>query len=263
MPAPGSLTAAEAAASGVELWTRERREQFVPDEIGVLLGCTKMAATVRYGTACQAAELPVVAAGVAVRAGRCGPGCSRPQSSVLSSTLDAPDRVQVHTRQAVGLAPQDESRTGPQLREWLRRRVIAANPEAAEARRQRAMADRRVVITPTDDGMSELWALLPSVQARQIQQTLTTTAQGLGAADARSMDQRRADTLVDLLLGRAEPANVNVQVIVSADTLTDAAASAGTRAGDQPGWVPGLGPVPPPARSTGLAVDVKAGRVWT
>ena len=35
---------------------------------------------------------------------------------------------------------------------------------------------------------------------------MTTTAQGMGAEDARSMDQRRADTLVDLLLGRTEPA---------------------------------------------------------
>ena len=52
---------AETAASGASLWTRERREQFVPDEIAVLLGCTKMAATVRYGTACHAADLPVVA----------------------------------------------------------------------------------------------------------------------------------------------------------------------------------------------------------
>ena len=49
------------------------------------------------------------------------------------------------------------------------------------------------------------------------------------------MDERRADTLVDLLLGRAEPTPVTVQVVVPADTLT------GTSA--EPGWVPGLGPV--------------------
>ncbi len=49
------------------------------------------------------------------------------------------------------------------------------------------------------------------------------------------MDQRRADTLVDLLLGRAEPAEVSLQVIVAADTLAGAS--------HEPGWVPGLGPV--------------------
>ena len=228
---------AEAAATGVPLWTRQRREQFVPDEIGVLLGCTKMAATVRYGTACQAADLPVVA-----QAWRSGQVDARKVATICEqlSHLEHRRSAEAHSlaADAVGYATEPgRSRTGPQLREWLRRRVIAANPEAAEARRQRAMGDRRVVITPTDDGMSELWALLPAVQARQIQQTLTTTAQQLGAEDARSMDQRRADTLVDLLLGRTEPATVDVQVIVPADTLT------GPVLGTEPGWVPGLGPV--------------------
>ena len=222
----------EAAATGGPLWTHQRREQFVPDEIGVLLGCTKMAATARFGTACQAADLPV-----AQQAWRSGVLDARKVATICAqvSHLDATDAHSL-AADAVGYVTEPgRSRTGPQLREWLRRRVIAANPEAAEARRQRAMGDRRVVITPGDDGMSELWALLPAVQARQIQQTLTTTAQQLGAADARSMDQRRADTLVDLLLGRTEPATVDVQVIIPADTLTGA--------GDQPGWVPGLGPV--------------------
>jgi hypothetical protein len=63
---------------------------------------------------------------------------------------------------------------------------------------------------------------------------LTATAQGM-TDDARSMDQRRADTLVDLLLGRGEPSGVDVQVIITADTLTGQST--------QPGWVPGLGPV--------------------
>ena len=82
--------------------------------------------------------------------------------------------------------------------------------------------------------MSELWALLPGVQARQIQQTLTTAAQGM-TDDSPSMDQRRADTLVDLLLGRADPPRVSLQVIVGADTITGQS--------EEPGWVPGLGPV--------------------
>ncbi len=58
--------------------------------------------------------------------------------------------------------------------------MIAANPDAAEERRQRAIADRRVIITPGEDGMAELWALLPGVQGRQIQQALTTAAQQTG-----------------------------------------------------------------------------------
>ncbi len=63
------------------------------------------------------------------------------------------------------------------------------------------------------------------------------------------MDQRRADTLVDLLLGRTQPPAVNLQVIVPADTITGDS--------DQPGWVPGLGPV------TATEVDELTGRDGT
>ena len=40
---------------------------------------------------------------------------------------------------------------------------------------------------------------------------------------------------MDLLTGRAEPPQVNVQVVVSSDTLAGHC--------DSPGWVPGLGPI--------------------
>ena len=223
---------AEIAGRGEPLWSRERREEFVPDEIGVLLGWTKVAASTRYDTACRAAELPEVA-----KAWRSGRVDARKVTVIVEqvAVLDRATSQSVAT-DAVGYTTEPgRSRTAPQLREWLRRKVIAADPAAAEERRQRALGDRRVVITAGDDGMAELWALLPGVQARQIQHTLTTAAQDLGADDARSMDQRRADTLVNLLLGRTEPPAVNLHVIVPADTITGES--------DEPGWVPGLGPV--------------------
>jgi len=226
----------EVEATGQRLWSRECREEFVPDEIAVLLGCTKVAAATRYDTACRATDLPAVN-----RAWLAGRIDSR-KVAVIGEQVALLDTDLAHELAAVAVdyaaasaGQQGGGRTAPQLREWLRRRVIAAEPQAAEVRRQRAMADRRVVITPGDDGMSELWALLPSVQARQIQQILTKVAQEDSAGDARSMDQRRADTLIDLLLGRADPPAVNVQVIVSADTLTAKSS--------EPGWVPGLGPI--------------------
>ena len=126
------------------------------------------------------------------------------------SFLPAADAQQTAAEAVEQVTGSGGARTAPQLREWLRRKVIAADPDAAEERRQRAMVDRRVLITPGDDGMAELWALLPGVQGRQIQMALTTAAQQLGADDARGMDQRRADTLVDLLLGRGDPASVTL-----------------------------------------------------
>jgi hypothetical protein len=226
-----SADAAEARANGQDLWSRERREEFVPDEIAVLLGCTKVAAATRYDTACRAADLPAVR-----QAWRSGAIDARKVATICEqvSYLD-PARAQPLAADAVDYATAPgRVRTATQLREWLRRRVIAENPDAAEHRRLRAMRDRRVVITPGDDGMSELWALLPSVQARQIQQTLSATAHQM-TDDGRSMDQRRADALVDLLLGRGERAQVAVQVIVPADALTGVST--------EPGVVPGLGPI--------------------
>ena len=127
------------------------------------------------------------------------------------------------------------SRTATQTRAWLSRRVLAADPGMAEVRRARASESRRVTLQPVADGMAELCALLPGIQARQAFDTINALAQGSAKNDARTADQRRADTLMDLLTGRAEPPQVQLQVVVPADTLVGDA--------DQPGWVQGLGPI--------------------
>ena len=82
---------------------------------------------------------------------------------------------------------------------------------------------------------AELCALLPGVQARQAFDTLNALAQAAASGDARTVDQRRADALMDLLCGRADPPQVQVQVVVPVETLTGDA--------DTPGWVLGLGPI--------------------
>jgi hypothetical protein len=51
------------------------------------------------------------------------------------------------------------------------------------------------------------------------------------------MDQRRVDSLVDLLLGRTTPSAVDVPLIVSADTLLGRSGA--------PAWIAGVGPVTP------------------
>lgn len=127
------------------------------------------------------------------------------------------------------------TRTVPEVRRWLARRVIAADPGTAEIRRSRAVADRRVAVTPRPDGVSELMALLPSVQARQVYDTVNALAMAQGAGDLRTTDQRRAEALFDLLGGRAEPPRVQIQVTVPADTLLGESA--------EPGYVAGVGPI--------------------
>ncbi len=73
------------------------------------------------------------------------------------------------------------------------------------------------------------------MQARQVYDTANAVAMAAGAGDVRTMDQRRADALVDLLTGRAEPPQVSVQVVVPADTLLGESA--------QPAEVAGVGPI--------------------
>ena len=98
------------------------------------------------------------------------------------------------------------------------------------------MEERKLVFTPGVDSMASLWALLPAVHARQVFDTVNAVAQVAGRDDVRTMDQRRADALVDLVTGRAAPPQVRVQVVVSE------AALAGSFA---PPEVTGVGPVLP------------------
>ena len=87
------------------------------------------------------------------------------------------------------------SRPGP-IRDLTARAVIAADPRRAQQRHDDAVAERRVVFTPQDDGITELWALLPAEGAALIQAVLNSL--GNAQTDDRSADQRRADALVDV-----------------------------------------------------------------
>jgi hypothetical protein len=125
----------------------------------------------------------------------------------------------------------------------LRRAVIAADPRRAEQRHQDAVAGRRVVFTPQDDGVTELWALLPAYGAAFIETVLNSLASG--QTDDRSADQRRADALVDVFarvlgdpsLPEQHGRRPAIQVSVQLSTLLG---------GDnQPAHPDGYGPSPP------------------
>ncbi len=213
---------------GRPLWSSECRTEFVADEIAVTLTCTKAVAARRYGIACDAVHLPSLM--TAWSSGR----LDERKVSVIADGVRDVDPVFANSL-AQAAVEYASTRTTTQVRAWLARRVIAADPGAAEIRHQRVVADRRVMLTPLPDGVSELTALLPSIQARQIYDTVNAVAHEAGAEDVRTMDQRRADALFDLLVGRAEPPQVHVQVVVPVDTLLGE--------GAEPGVVPGLGPI--------------------
>lgn len=132
------------------------------------------------------------------------------------------------------------AKTAGQLIWWLNRRVAAAEPAQLEARYRRAYADRRVATSQDLDGMGALWATASAMDLTAIDYRLTQLAQGCGAEDSRSLEQRRADIFVDLLLGTAtdqagsSKAAVAVTVPVQSLLALD----------DTPGEICGGGPVP-------------------
>ena len=156
--------------------------------------------------------------------------------------------------------PRAPEQTAAQLRASLKRAIIGVDPDGATERHEVARKGRRVAVNPEDDGMASLWALLPAPDAVASFEWLTRLARGLGAADPRRMDERRADLLADLLTGRLRhadqvlPTPVNpgkplVQVIVPLDALR------GTT--DEPAELLGYGPI-----TAAAAREFAAGAVW-
>jgi hypothetical protein len=97
------------------------------------------------------------------------------------------------------LSERAEKMTAPQLRAaargWRDRHV----PRTDEQRRAN-LAARRVDITPADEDMCWLTALIPAAQAMAIDARLDQIAATIADTDDRSREEIRADALVDLLL---------------------------------------------------------------
>ena len=157
------------------------------------------------------------------------------------------------------LAAKVESRVLPkapqqsvaQLRAALARAILAVDPEGANQRHKQARKDRRVVLGDESEGMASLWALLAAHDAHAAYRWLTRLARALGADDPRSMDERRADLLAELLSGRLVTA---ADVAVTDDDPDDEPRDETDKPGDEPApggsGTPRLLSLPGPARTT-------------
>ncbi|MFL6163057.1 MAG: DUF222 domain-containing protein [Jatrophihabitantaceae bacterium] len=133
--------------------------------------------------------------------------------------------------------------TVPQLRQRARRAALALDPVTAEERHWRALADRTVGYVPGEDGMASLPVVLAAPEAQLIYTRLTAAATLLPATDPRTMDQKRADLLVDAVLSGLptdalpvlQGRRPSINVVVSADTLLNL--------DDQPAQLTGYGPI--------------------
>ncbi|MFG1783944.1 DUF222 domain-containing protein [Rhodococcus oryzae] len=87
------------------------------------------------------------------------------------------------------------------LKQRARRLIARLDPEGVRRRRERAEEDRDVRTHASDDGMSTLEGLLPSVGAQRLSMRLREMSLQVCAEDPRTHAQRRADALIALADG--------------------------------------------------------------
>lgn len=125
---------------------------------------------------------------------------------------------------------------------WLNKRVATTQPAQLEERYRRAFKDRRVATSQDLDGIGRLWATTSAVDLTAIDYRLTRLAEKLGADDPRTLEQRRADLFVDLLLSQEERAGGTHQASMAVAVTVPVQSLVG--ADDMPGMLVGGGPVP-------------------
>jgi uncharacterized protein DUF222 len=126
--------------------------------------------------------------------------------------------------------------TGAQMRQRARRIVLRVDPTGARDRAAQAKAARCAGLQSEDDGMAKVYAVVPADKAVAIALRVDKIArQTKTPDDPRTMDQRRADVVCDLLLGKPSNVQVQLQVTVPVSMLM--------RLDDQPGELAGYGPI--------------------
>jgi hypothetical protein len=133
------------------------------------------------------------------------------------------------------------TQTTGQLRARIQRLVIAVDPDSARERYEVRLMDRRVVIEATEAGTANLFGMdLPAADTNAAMRRINRLARSAKTADdRRTLDQIRADILLDLLNGR-EPSQKH-----GAGAVVDIRVDLTTLAGldDNPAEIPGWGPV--------------------
>ncbi|GAB6856896.1 HNH endonuclease signature motif containing protein [Microbacterium xylanilyticum] len=140
--------------------------------------------------------------------------------------LRAPDGADAAAREyvaeAIGLVDRAASGWALHLpvgafRRRLKVLVARLDPTPAERQHARGMVDRRVVLEESDDGMTWLMALVPTVKAVAIKRRLTSAAKHLqkDQREGRTRDQIRADLFCDWLTGAGTDKAVTTTVFVT------------------------------------------------
>jgi hypothetical protein len=145
-----------------------------------------------------------------------------------AETANLPDERTAEVEQQVLVKAHRQ--TPGQLRVATRRAVLSTDPAAVRKRAQQARRDRGVQMWPEPDGMATLSAYLPAADAVGVFVVLDDHARRAGSpGDERTMDARRGDALVDLVLGPTGYCSAGTKAAQEHTNKTDqAVAAAGT-----------------------------------
>lgn len=166
-------------------------------EIAIRLGCSVRTGELlaRDGRLFEGALAPT---GDALERGEIDPRKAR---QIADRLADSPLQTALDIQDAV--LPGAGLRSPAQVDRDLTRALVEVDPTEAEDRHRRARAERRVHhprLLP--DGMAGIWAVLPAESAALVDGTLDAAATSARAAgDPRTLDQLRADGLVNLVAG--------------------------------------------------------------
>ena len=209
--------------------------EFTSEEIQAALSCTRRAAdrhlALAYNLCIRHPQ---------VRRALADGTIDLPKARVISERLDPLDQ-ELATRLAGMVLERASTQTTGQLAARLDRLIIAADPEAAHKKYQRSVADRHLMLEPDSDGTATLTGYhLPADRALRALDHVNLLASRLRVkGETRTMDQLRADVLLDLLEGRRlEADGIGRGVVDLRIDLTTLA-----RLDDQPAQVSGWGPL--------------------
>ena len=137
-------------------------------------------------------------------------------------------------------------RTPAQLARDVAREVVARDPEGAREHHQVGLARRRVDAPKVlPDGMAGVWAVLPAIGAARLDSALDSLARGARAAgDERTLDQLRADLLVDFTVGDVEGTAACAALTPRADAACGCRPAAADGDSRTPGATGAVGPLP-------------------
>jgi hypothetical protein len=161
------------------------------DEIAARLSISSRSAEFRLGLALELTELSGTAAALAAgeidvqKAHSIADGC-RHLDPVTSAEVEV-----------IVLAKAGDQ-TNAQVKKAVRKAAIAADPVAAQQRHVAAKNERGVWLTPLDDGVAEVRAVMAAADAAKVYNVLTAAALAakLAGGETRNTAQLRADFLL-------------------------------------------------------------------